>query len=140
VIAKGGEVFVFDMGKPMKIIDLARNMIRLAGYRPDIDIKITFIGERPGEKLYEEVFHANEELQNTHHEKIMISKKNGYDSALSNTIIEKLTSLKGQYQPELYRELIKELMPEYNYFNGNDKLSTFNSINIAKDHKIQSCK
>lgn len=140
VMAKGGEVFVFDMGKPVKIIDLARNMIRLAGYRPDIDIKITFVGERPGEKLYEEVFHANEALQNTHHEKIMISKKNGYDSALSNTIIVKLASLKGHYQPELYRELIKELIPEYNYVNVNDKLINFNGANFVEHQETQSYK
>ena len=73
-MGKGGEIFVFDMGEPVKIIDLAEKMIRLSGYEPyeDIDIKIT--GLRPGEKLYEELLNDSSISQETHHPKIMISK------------------------------------------------------------------
>lgn len=73
-MGKGGEIFVFDMGEPVKIVHLAEKMIRLAGLTLDKDIQIKFTGLRPGEKLYEELLHKNEEVIPTHHEKIMISK------------------------------------------------------------------
>ncbi|WP_370895409.1 polysaccharide biosynthesis protein [Chryseobacterium gossypii] len=73
-MGNGGEIYVFDMGEPVKILDLAKRMIKLSGYTPDIDIKITFIGLRPGEKLYEELLSNNATTIPTHHEKIMISK------------------------------------------------------------------
>ena len=78
-IGQGGEVFVLDMGQPVKILDLAKEMIRLAGYKPDIDIPIVFTGIRPGEKLFEEILTENESP--TKHEKIFIShlNKNGDD-------------------------------------------------------------
>jgi FlaA1/EpsC-like NDP-sugar epimerase len=138
VMAKGGEIFVFDMGKPVKIIDLARNMIRLAGYRPDIDIKINFIGERPGEKLYEEIFHENEELQQTHHEKILISKKRGYNLDLAEHILETLQKLDGQNNPESYRKIIKSLLPEYNYSSNQDKIINFNPAEIKEKLNLLS--
>ncbi|RNA61665.1 polysaccharide biosynthesis protein [Chryseobacterium nematophagum] len=73
-MGNGGEIYVFDMGEPVKILDLAKRMIKLSGYTPDIDIKITFIGLRPGEKLYEELLSSNTTTIPTHNEKIMISK------------------------------------------------------------------
>jgi len=73
-MGKGGEIFVFDMGKPIKILDLANNMIRLSGLRPNIDIAIEFTGLRPGEKLFEELLADKENTQPTHHQKIMIAK------------------------------------------------------------------
>jgi len=73
-MGKGGEIYVFDMGKPIKILDLAKRMIKLSGYTPDVDIKIDFIGLRPGEKLYEELLTDNSTTIPTHHEKIMISR------------------------------------------------------------------
>lgn len=73
-MGNGGEIYVFDMGEPVKILDLARRMIKLSGYTPDVDIKITFIGLRPGEKLYEELLSNNTVTIPTHHEKILISR------------------------------------------------------------------
>ncbi|EJL74888.1 polysaccharide biosynthesis protein [Chryseobacterium populi] len=73
-MGNGGEIYVFDMGEPVKILDLAKRMIKLSGYTPDVDIKITFIGLRPGEKLYEELLSNNTTTIPTHHEKIMISR------------------------------------------------------------------
>lgn len=75
---KGGEIFVFEMGKPVKILDLAINMIKLAGLRPYEDIDIIFTGLRPGEKLYEELLHKAEDTISTHHPKIMIAKVREY--------------------------------------------------------------
>ncbi|MFS4429286.1 polysaccharide biosynthesis protein [Chryseobacterium sp. S90] len=73
-MGEGGEIYVFDMGKPVKILDLAERMIKLSGYTPGVDIKIDFIGLRPGEKLYEELLTDNSTTIPTHHEKIMISR------------------------------------------------------------------
>ncbi|MCD5415446.1 MAG: polysaccharide biosynthesis protein [Clostridiales bacterium] len=73
-MASGGEIFVLDMGKPVKIIDLAHNLIRLSGFEPDIDIKVNIIGLRPGEKLYEELLLDEEGMKETKHEKIFIAK------------------------------------------------------------------
>ena len=72
-MGSGGEIYIFDMGKPVKIIDLARKMIRMAGLQPDKDIKIEFVGLRPGEKLYEELLNDSSKTLPTHHEKIMIA-------------------------------------------------------------------
>ena len=85
-MGKGGEIFVFDMGEPVKIADLANKMIKLAGLIPGKDIRIEFTGLRPGEKLYEELLNKNEEVIPTHHKKIMISRvnKNGLRTIISN--------------------------------------------------------
>ena len=73
--AKGGEIFILDMGKPVKIADMARNLIKLSGYEPDIDIKIEYTGLRPGEKLYEELLMKEEGLQDTPNHLIHIGKR-----------------------------------------------------------------
>lgn len=77
-MGKGGEIFVFDMGKSVKIVELAKKMIRLAGLIPNQDIKIQYSGLRPGEKLFEELLNDNENVMPTHHEKIMIGKVREY--------------------------------------------------------------
>jgi len=138
VMADGGEVFVFDMGEPVKIVDLAKNMIRLAGYTPDVDIKIEFIGERPGEKLYEEVFSKNEKMKETHHEKIMISKESMVQLQEAENIIAKLKSLEGFYQPELFRVVIKDLIPEYQSVAGNTKVVNFTTGKKINQYKYQN--
>ncbi len=122
VMAEGGEIFVFDMGKPVKIVDLARNMIRLAGFVPDVDMKISFVGLRPGEKLYEEIFSADANMKETHNEKILICTEKYHDVNEANNIIEGLQSLQGFYNPELFQKVIKELLPEYkNDLTSNHK-------------------
>ena len=78
--AKGGEIFVLDMGSPVKIDTLARNLIRLNGYKPDVDIKIVYTGLRPGEKLYEEKLMAEEGLQKTDNDLIHIGKPVAFDT------------------------------------------------------------
>lgn len=113
VMAKGGEIFVFDMGKAVKIRDLAINMIRLAGFIPEVDIKIEYIGLRPGEKLYEDLFSEKEKMKETYHEKIMISNENNHKTLSAEGIILKLEKLEHSYEPTLFRRLIKELVPEY---------------------------
>ena len=73
-MGKGGEIFVFDMGEPVKILNLATRMIKLSGYEPNVDIKLVYTGLRPGEKLYEELLSDSTKTMPTHHKKIMISK------------------------------------------------------------------
>jgi FlaA1/EpsC-like NDP-sugar epimerase len=75
--AEGGEIFVLDMGDPAKIVDLARQMIELSGFKPDEDIKIEFTGLRPGEKLYEEPIHEMENVESTAHPKVRRVRNNG---------------------------------------------------------------
>ncbi|HPH84749.1 MAG TPA: nucleoside-diphosphate sugar epimerase/dehydratase [Ferruginibacter sp.] len=139
VMAEGGEVFVFDMGEPVKIVDLARNMIRLAGYTPDVDMKIQFIGERPGEKLYEDLFSDSEEMKETHHEKIMISKENVHSISEAENIIAKLQALENFYEPELFKVVIKDLLPEYqSVVSGEKKVVNFRSGNRINQYNYQN--
>lgn len=138
VMAEGGEVFVFDMGEPVKIVDLARNMIRLAGFTPDVDIKIQFIGERPGEKLYEDLFSEKEQMKETHHEKIMISKETFHNMAEAEKIISKLQSLEGFHEPAMYRVMIKELLPEFISVAGDEKTVNFQSGNKISQYNYQN--
>ena len=87
--AKGGEIFVLDMGEPVKIYDLAVNLIKMAGFEPDVDIKIKITGIRPGEKLYEELFLNDETVDKTSHEKIFILKScniKNFDAQLNNIL------------------------------------------------------
>lgn len=112
--AKGGEIFVLDMGKPVKILDLAQNLIRLSGYKVGEDIKIEFTGLRPGEKLYEELLMDEEGLQNTDNELIHIGKPIEFNE---DAFFVQLHSLKDATESECSAEdvkkLIKELVPTY---------------------------
>lgn len=112
-MGNGGEIFVFDMGKPIKIFNLATNMIILSGlrYPEDIDIKIT--GLRPGEKIYEELLADGENTKKTYHEKIMIAKSRRVDIVEVEKQINKLTTIKTLTQPLEIVSLIKHLIPEY---------------------------
>ena len=112
-IGKGGEIFVFDMGEPLKIVDIAINMIRLSGLEPGKDIKIEFTGLRPGEKLYEELLSTSEEILPTPHEKIKIAKVERND--FRSEILRVITSLKDMYSlsEEEVISLFETLVPEY---------------------------
>src|ERR1035437_1938187 len=92
-MGKGGEIFVLDMGDPVKIFDLASSLIILSGLRPGLDIEIKFTGTRPGEKLYEELAHMEEECRPTFHEKIKIFSGNGHQDPELLDRIEDLRTL-----------------------------------------------
>jgi FlaA1/EpsC-like NDP-sugar epimerase len=128
-IGKGGEIFIFDMGKSVKIVDLARNMIRLSGLEPDIDIQIKFVGLRPGEKLYEELLHQSEDNLATPHPKIMIAMVREQDMTIVKKQIQLMESaLRYQNQMELVK-LMKDIVPEFISRNSEfEKLDKENQV------------
>ena len=117
-MGKGGEIFVFDMGKSVKIVELAKKMIRLAGLEPNVDVKIEYSGLRPGEKLYEELLNDNENTMPTHHEKIMIGKVREYVFAdVEKQIYELITSAKSDNDRQVVMNM-KKLVPEFKSKNS----------------------
>ena len=112
--AKGGEIFVLDMGKPVKIYDLARKIIKLSGLKPDVDIKIEFTGLRPGEKLYEELLMNEEGLTKTRHSKIFVGKPIDISA---DELKEKLDKLEGALllDCEAVKQVVSEVVPTYVY-------------------------
>lgn len=125
--AKGGEIFVLDMGQPVKIVDLARNLIRLSGYQEGVDIDIAYTGLRPGEKLYEELLMEEEGLQSTENELIHIGKPIEFDEE------EFLKNLEALYQAAYaetndMKKIVKKIVPTYN----------LRETDIERDEKIQA--
>ena len=112
-LGQGGEIFVFDMGQPVKILDLARNMIRLAGYTPEKDIPIVFTGLRPGEKLYEELLNQKETTLPTDNPKIMIARVREFDFEQVSAQVDQLIDLSRQNKTFTTVRQMKKLVPEY---------------------------
>lgn len=112
-IGKGGEIFIFDMGEPVKIIDLAKKMIQLSGLQLDKDIKIEISGLRPGEKLYEELLANAENTVPTHHPKILIAKVREYEFEEVSKEIETLVSLFDKQNNNAIVSKMKQIVPEY---------------------------
>jgi FlaA1/EpsC-like NDP-sugar epimerase len=112
-MGEGGEIFIFDMGSPVKIVNLARRMIRLAGYVPEVDIKIEFTGLRPGEKLYEELLNQKEITTKTHNPKIMIARVQEYDYEQVCLQIDELIHYSLLCKNFLTVSLMKKIVPEF---------------------------
>jgi len=112
-MGKGGEIFVLDMGEPVKIVDLAKELITLSGFRPGEDIEIVFTGPRPGEKLFEELSIEGEDMQRTHHPKISVWKNIPMDREGLLAGIEDILRAAHTQDRELIVSKIKSLVPEY---------------------------
>jgi O-antigen biosynthesis protein WbqV len=108
-----GKIFVLDMGEPVKIVDLAHQMIRLAGLRPGRDIAIEFIGLRPGEKLHEELFHPAEPLLPTASPAIRLAAPRTADYAMLSRSIDELEGVARSRREERVLQLLERLVPEY---------------------------
>ena len=131
-MGNGGEIYIFDMGKPVKIIDLAKKMIRLAGYQPDKEIKIKIVGLRPGEKLYEELLNDSAQNLTTHHEKITIAVEVCDDFEIVSQQVEELISISYGGNADMIAAKMKNIVPEYKSLN-----SVFQTLDIeVKDSYV----
>ena len=111
--ATGGEIFVLDMGEPVKILTLAENLIRLSGYKPYEEINIAFTGLRPGEKLFEELLMDEEGMQKTPNQKIYIGQPIRFDSEELSHALDQMREAAAINDSAMLLTLIKELVPTY---------------------------
>ena len=118
--AEGGEIFILDMGEPVKILDLAKNMIRLSGLTPGEDIEIQFTGLRPGEKLYEELLIDEENKKETKNKRIFIGSPRMMETEQFSELIAELDHAAFSEDPNI-REVVKRLVPEYTYKQTNQQ-------------------
>ena len=112
-MAKGGEIFILDMGEPVKIVDLANNLIKLSGFEPGEDMKIEFTGLRPGEKLYEELLMSEEGLTSTENKKIFIGKPVDFDTNKVKQHLEVLRKIIENENVELIDSVMREFVTTY---------------------------
>ena len=112
-LGEGGEIFILDMGTPIKIVDMARDLIRRSGFKPDVDIEIKFIGLRPGEKLHEELITESEGIVRTPYEKIFVLRGDTCDLNWLNQKIEELVRLANEQDASGIKSKLKEIIPEY---------------------------
>ena len=126
VMGKGGEIFIFDMGEPVKLLNLAINMIKLAGFVPYTDIQICFTGLRPGEKLYEELLNDTEKVVPTYHEKIKISNVIYHPYIHVKSKIDELLELSRLNDDKAIVRKMKEILPEY--ISANSKFQSMDVV------------
>lgn len=129
-----GEIYIFDMGQSVKIVDLAKKMIRLSGLVPNEDITIEYSGLRPGEKLYEELLNDEENTKPTHHEKIMVAQVREYDFQTISASVANLIKLSTQYKDRRVVMMMKELVPEFK--SNNSIYEELDSIVIGIEEEI----
>ena len=108
----GGEIFILDMGEPVRILDLAKETIRLSGFKPFVDIDIVFSGLRPGEKLFEELAVTGEDIARTRHPKIFIGKLAPYPDDLLRHVLDRLTVLTLEDDQQALRAYLNQVLPE----------------------------
>lgn len=132
-MGNGGEIFLFDMGQPIRILDLAKKMIKLAGFEPGNEIKIIFTGLRPGEKLYEELLNKQEQVIPTHHHKILIAKTAKTDFTRIVSQIYALLDVALQYDDDAVVNKMKSIVPE---FISNNPVFTLYNDDLSKSVTI----
>jgi FlaA1/EpsC-like NDP-sugar epimerase len=120
VLGKGGEVFALDMGEPVKIRYLAEQMIRLAGKVPERDVAIVYTGLRPGEKLFEELFHDHENYQATGHAKIFLAQPRSMSWELLNAQLRQAAASVRDYDEDAVRACLTSLLPDFSWRDEAD--------------------
>ncbi|MDA8099363.1 MAG: polysaccharide biosynthesis protein, partial [Nitrospiraceae bacterium] len=135
-MGQGGEIFILDMGEPVKIVNLARDMITLSGLEPDKDIKIVFTGLRPGEKLYEELLTDGEEIKASLHEKIKVAGAQKIVwSVLLQNIEELLEALHGEFSEDTVAK-IKKIVPDFQPEKGGPGSNLCDSSDFGIDSEL----
>ena len=122
--ASGGEIFILDMGKPVKIYDLAYDLIKLSGFEPNVDISIEISGLRPGEKLYEELLMEEEGLTKTKHEKIFIGKPMGFELLELEKAFEVFKKIIEKNDLKAFMEKVREIVPTYHEAEADTEINT----------------
>jgi FlaA1/EpsC-like NDP-sugar epimerase len=112
-MGEGGEIFILDMGEPVRIADMARDLIRLNGLEPDQDIHIEYIGLRPGEKLYEELITVGEGIIPTGHRKVLVLRGLTSNGNTLNVWVDELNELAGSFDSDSLKDKLREMIPEY---------------------------
>lgn len=130
-MAKGGEIFVLDMGEPVKILDLARDLIKLSGFEPDVDIKIEITGLRPGEKLYEEPLLNDSTVTKTAHNKIYVEKPMVHDYSKLEQGLNRLKNALEYGSNDLIRSILSDIVPTYKYKREEEKRAS--DIGLTRD-------
>jgi FlaA1/EpsC-like NDP-sugar epimerase len=125
-MSSGNQIFVFDMGESVKIDDLARRMIQLAGFTPDVDIKVEYTGLRPGEKLYEEVLANTENTLPTNHSRIRIAKVREYDYEEAKSRVNELEQLSKIVDVSTMVRMMKQIVPEF--ISNNSRYQEYDKI------------
>ncbi|MCC6419147.1 MAG: polysaccharide biosynthesis protein [Gemmataceae bacterium] len=131
----GGEIFILDMGEPVKIVDLARDLIRLSGLSAEHDVEIRFTGIRPGEKLFEELFHGAEGADKTRHPRIFIGRGQPADWTPVNRAVTELGELAGSADPAAIHKKLAEIVPEYQYTGVRDDVVVAAAIQGPHPHR-----
>ena len=135
-MVNGGEIYIFDMGKPVKIIDLARRMIKLAGFVPDKDIKIQIVGLRPREKLYEELLNHTSKTLPTNHHKIMIAQETQEDFEDLHSDIEEILDFAGFFNNDAIVLKMKKIVPEFKSMNSTFEILENNYFASIRNNRI----
>ncbi len=133
----GGEIYVFDMGDPVKILDLAKRMIKLSGFTPEVDIQIKFIGLRPGEKLYEELLSNDATTVPTHHEKIMISKDPTVNFEEIEILFKQIIKSAVKRDKVQVVTLLKKIVPEFISNNSEYESLDFKNLNEVQSFSVE---
>lgn len=131
-MSNGGEIYMFDMGKPIRIVELARKMIRLSGFQPDKEIEIVFTGLRPGEKLFEELLSSSENTMPTHHPRIMIAKVSPVDADTLSGQLLQLHEKWSEGDNFGMVGIVKEIVP--NFRSNNSVYETLDAIKLKTEN------
>ena len=141
-MAEGGEIFILDMGEPVRIMDLAKDLIRLSGFEPEVDIPIEITGLRPGEKLYEELLVNKKEVDTTSHHKIYIEKPLFCDYDNMKRHFNKLQEIIDYADDDAIKEILAEIVPNYKPYKGigelkkekTDRLENLSEVAVSSGH------
>jgi FlaA1/EpsC-like NDP-sugar epimerase len=135
-LGRGGDVYVLDMGEPVKIVDLASDLIRLSGLEVGRDIEIQFTGVRPGEKLYEELFFGREHAEPTDHPKVMRARHAQLPIGMSSVLWDLIAGTKSGMGDDDLRQFLRRLVPDYHPENSVHNLSNIRSLVAEQDAEL----